>query len=191
MREPRRFISFAAVFVTAVAFALAGCSSGSGGEDQQAAVSSSAAVASTATPSEAADLAGASGIAQAMQAKIPTITKTVNLTEDTDPNDLLGRPHGYTSATILFDETVLSADDTDACDTTDPGVDCGATIEVFASAADAEQRAKYIDSVTSGLGGLFTEYDTVSGTALLRAAGAMKPSEAATYKKAFLEVAGQ
>lgn len=119
----------------------------------------------------------ASTLATAMKSELATVKRVVDLTEDTDGNNLLGRPHGYSSATVLVDKNGQCGDG--------PGVDCGATIEVFADEADAKARAEYIDAVT-GAASIFAEYDTRSGTALLRVSGSLKPSVAEQYKAAFL-----
>lgn len=168
---------------------LAGCSSssspeGSASPDTSASKGTEAGSSATEAPAdepsetptpEAAD--DAASFAAAVSGSVSSVEKTEDLTEDTDGNDLLGRPHGYTSATVLYDTGAT-------CD--NPGNDCGAVIEVFADAEDAQTRADYIDEVTSSLGSAFAEYDTVSGTALLRVSGHIKPSVAETYKVAFL-----
>jgi len=122
----------------------------------------------------------AADIGEEMNHELASVTRTIDLTEDTDANNLLGRPHGYTSATVLVDDNL-------SCDTSDPGVDCGGTVEVFATEADAKARATYIDSIISG-SSLFTEYDTLSGSALLRVSGDIKPSLAKKYAATFASV---
>lgn len=104
-------------------------------------------------------------------------TKIVVLTEDTDPNDLLGRPNGYTSAAVAFDGTL------DPC--SKPGVDCGLTIEVWPSPEEVTRRAEYIQGALKAAPMLGTEYHAPRGTALLRGSGKLKPSVWQKYKAAF------
>ncbi|WP_019137639.1 hypothetical protein [Cellulomonas massiliensis] len=141
-----------------------------------------AAVDPTATAPTTAAPKDAHSIAAAVAADVKSAENTVDLTEDTDGNDLLGRPHQYTSATVINIQGATCGDG--------PGVDCGAVVEVFDNEADAKARAKYIDSVTASLGSAFVEYDTQAGNALLRVSGSVKPSVAKQYKAAFLDVAG-
>lgn len=110
--------------------------------------------------------------ATAIEGKVDAVTKVEDLTEDTDINDLLGRPNGYKAATVLYDSRAT-------CDT--PGIDCGAVVEQWPDADAAQERADYIDS----LGAIANEYDTVSGSLVLRVSGALKPSEAQEYADAF------
>ena len=52
----------------------------------------------------------------------------MTITEDNDPNDLIGRPSGYTDAAVVYDSEA---------ECTELGVDCGATIEIWPSEAFA------------------------------------------------------
>ena len=70
--------------------------------------------------------------------KQASTTKIVTIDENNDPNNKIGRPNGYISAAILYDSTVKC---------TELGTDCGAGIEVFPTAAEAQARADYIQSI--------------------------------------------
>lgn len=108
--------------------------------------------------------------------KQDTTTKVVAITEDNDPNNLLGRPNGYTDAAVLYDKRVECAE---------LGASCGAMIEIWASAADAQQRSEYIQTIQKAAPALGSEYHTLNGNALLRVTGELKPSEAKAYQIAF------
>ncbi|MER6224190.1 hypothetical protein ACWCYL_29890 [Streptomyces sp. 900105755] len=122
--------------------------------------------------------------AQTAFAKISTLANTAKLsgtvTSDNDPNHLLGRPNQYTSK-ITFDDTRISADDVSGTDKGD--VDRGGAIEVFGSPADAQARAKYLQSVTKSLP-MLSEYDYVHGAVLVRLSHYLTPKQAADYKTA-------
>lgn len=107
----------------------------------------------------------------------------VEITEDNDPNDTIGRPGSYVTAAVLYDSRVQCPEPTEI------EIDCGAKVEVFETAEGAQARADYIAGLIESTGGLVTEYDYVSGTVVLRVAGAIKPSEAAAYEAAFAQIA--
>lgn len=108
---------------------------------------------------------------------MPNVTKTVTLTEDNDPNDLIGRPNGYEAATVFYDERVKCQDGL--------GVTCGATLEVWPDDQAAQARADYIAGIQKEASFLGTEYHYVDGNELLRVSGDLKPSEAEAYEEAF------
>lgn len=161
----------------ALAALLAGCG-GSRGQDGSAQTSAPRATASSA-PAPAAPTAppntkDAASLAAALGQGTPHIW-----TAETDPNKLLGRPGGYTSAATVADKRV-SCDDPK-----EPGASCGATVEVFASAEDAKARSDYIQSILRGGGLLGTEYHTRADAALPRVAGELTPKQAAVYAEKF------
>jgi hypothetical protein len=102
--------------------------------------------------------------------------------EDTDPNNLLGRPNGYVSR--------ASADLPGGNRQADPfGVDRGLVVETFADAAAAKRRSDYIQGLLQGAPMLGSEwhYTADGGRALVRVSGKVKPSlakkiEAATNR---------
>lgn len=120
--------------------------------------------------------ASAHDAAAAIQGKVGTVQKVEDLTEDTDSNELLGRPNGYKAATVIYDSRAQ-------CD--GPGVDCGAVIEQWPSESAAKKRADYIQSILKDSPILGSEYDYTDGAILLRISGNLKPSEAQEYEAAF------
>ena len=104
------------------------------------------------------------------------MTQIVELTEENDPNNLIGRPNGYVAAAVLFDSRVN-------CES--PGVRCGATIEQWPDQAAAQNRADYIQSHLKSASMLLKEWTTVKGQLLLRVSGGLTPSAAKDYETAF------
>ncbi|PMR62150.1 hypothetical protein C1A38_05295 [Verrucosispora sp. ts21] len=102
-------------------------------------------------------------------------------TEDTDPNDLLGRPNGYLSRASAD----MPGGDPEGDKYT---IDRGMVIEVFPTAADADRRAQFIQDALKNMPILGTEYHyrAGGGTVLVRVSGKVKPSVA---KKAEAAVA--
>lgn len=93
----------------------------------------------------------------------------VQITEDNDPNELLGRPNGYTDAAIIK---------LPGYDCADLGASCGITIEIWATEEDATSRSEYIQGVLKEMPMLGSEYNYINKNALLRISGEMKPSQA-------------
>jgi hypothetical protein len=114
----------------------------------------------------------ATDIANHLQAAVPSVGKVVTITEDNDPNDLIGRPSGYTDTAVVYDSDA---------ECTEPGVDCGATIEIWPSEGRRDCAKEYIQSNIKAIPMLDKEYDTVRGPALLRVTGQIKPSRAEAY----------
>ena len=88
-------------------------------------------------------------------------------------------------AAVLYDNALAVKDGYACDDPTGPGVSCGATVEVWASKADANARAKYIQTLEKAASMLGGEYDYISNGVLLRIDGKIKPSEAKKYNAAF------
>lgn len=99
------------------------------------------------------------------------------ITEDNDPNQLIGRPNGYTGASVLVDSRLPRCEEL--------GADCGAMVEQWPDQAAAQKRADYIQSMLTSMPALGQEWDHVRGGLLLRVSGALKPSEADAYREAF------
>lgn len=99
------------------------------------------------------------------------------MTEDNDPNDLLGRPNGYKAAAVIKDPRL-----DEPCD--DLGVDCGVTIEEWDSAEDAKDRSDYIQGLLEEAPMLGSEYHYLDGPILVRVTGELSPSVAEEYEKA-------
>ncbi|MFJ5833548.1 hypothetical protein [Streptomyces sp. NPDC093089] len=113
-----------------------------------------------------------------LSARVSTAKLSGVVTEDNDPNHLLGRPNQYTSKITFTDSRIKAGDVTGA----DLGsVERGGAIEVFATTADAQARADYIGKVTKGMP-MLVEYDYVSGPVLIRVSHYLTPTQAADYK---------
>ncbi len=125
------------------------------------------------------DEASAADAVDKIEAGVSSVTKTVEITEDNDPNDLIGRPGSYEAASVFYDSRV------ECLDAATVDVSCGAKIEVFPGKSQAENRRDYLEAIMEGAGGIFTEYNYLDGSVLLRVSGKLKPSEAAEYEAAF------
>lgn len=146
----------------ALAVALVGCSDdGGGGKDEDSTGGSAVTAASVGERIHSA--VGGS--------------QMVEITEDNDPNELLGRPNGYVAAVVLKDPRI------DDCGS-DLGVDCGATIEEWPDAKAAKKRADYISDLQEDSPMLGSEYHYLDGPVLVRVSGDLKPSEAEEYEAA-------
>jgi hypothetical protein len=180
----------------AVALLLAGglvaCGGGGEGEGTPPAASESSAVTSSApasseAPAEAEEPtpSTAEELGEALAEVVPEMKITKVYTERSDPNNLLGRPSGYTSKIAFSDSRVRKSDaeftDADA-------IERGGSIEVYPNAAGAKKRSKYIQAILDGGGILGTEYHYVSGGALVRITGNLVPSAARTYQAALGDI---
>lgn len=168
-----------------VVFSLTGC--GGKSEETSQAVEGTPSAASSATPSETSSptestTMEAEAIAKSLQDQVPSVVKVTVITEDNDPNDLIGRPNGYISAAVLSDQ---GGDQSDP----EPGVVYGGTVEVFEDAEAAQRRSDYIQGILKDMPAFGTEYHYLSGPALLRVSGDIKPSVAAQYEEEFKSVA--
>lgn len=115
-------------------------------------------------------------VAEGLKGVSSTANKVVTITEDNDPNDLIGRPRGYESAAIIYDSEV-------SCDSL--GSDCGVVVEVFTDGEEARARAEYIQGILKDTPAFGPEWNYVKGSALVRVTGHLKPSSAANYADAF------
>lgn len=162
---------------------VAACSKAAGTATPPAAAPASAAPATT-PPSTGPAALAALQYAAALKARLPRIRKLINITENNDPNNLLGRPNGYTSAAVLIDPNGAS------CQGANFGVNCGATIEVWPSVQDVAARVERIQGILKSAGSfLGSEYDYPAGPALLRVYGTIKPSTAKEYEAAWRKIA--
>jgi hypothetical protein len=194
-----RYTATAVVSVVAsVALALTGCGSSStpSSATTSAATSTRTDVptssSSTASPGQpatataapagaAAELAGkdAAGVVAWLKAAGVTVKVTKVYDEDSDPNNMLGRPGGYTSKAAFQDQRVPASKYGSEVD--DPNR--GGSVEVFADQAAAVARARDVQTKLKAFG-LGTEYDYVVGGVLVRVTGTVKPSQARGYEKA-------
>lgn len=166
-------------FKMTVALALALCVACGSSEQKQAESSTASPAGSTSTTTTEVQLqpATAESVAEAIGASIPEVTEVIEITEDNDPNNLIGRPNGYVAASVLVDSRLPRC--------TDPGTDCGATIEQWPDEAAAQKRSDYIQAMLESMPMLGQEWNTVNGGLLLRVSGELKPSEAKAYETAF------
>ena len=111
---------------------------------------------------------------------VPEATKTIKITEANDGNNLIGRPNGYTAASVIEDSRVGCPEPP-----TPIGIDCGAMIEEWPDEESAQRRSDYIQSVRKNMPMLGQEYGTVRGNLLLRVSGELKPSQSREYEEAF------
>jgi len=124
-------------------------------------------------------------IATGLEGSLPDVVESIEISEDNDPNDLIGRPGQYDAAAFLvLDSLGCSGPQYDGL-----SIDCGIKLERWPSADDAAARAKDIQTKlqTYGLG---SEWDYGAGRVLLRIAGDVPPSQAALIRDAFAKASG-
>lgn len=102
----------------------------------------------------------------------------VAFTDETDPNELLGRPGSYI-AKINFVDARLSS-------STVANFTNGGSIEIFFDQAGAEARKNTIDTLALTVS-LAIEYSLVEGRVLLRLSSSLTPAQAEEYKQVFLD----
>lgn len=105
------------------------------------------------------------------------IVRTVSYTEETDANNLLGRPNQYTSKVnfALKKDEVFEGEDPEN------------TIEVFEKEADALARKKYVEGVSKNLS-FATQYIYHNGVYVLRIDNQTTPKEARRIEEVFLRI---
>jgi hypothetical protein len=167
------------VVVFGLAIGLAGCSSD--GTPATQPVPSATASIKTADVAPSAQVStpavdAAAVLAALSSAGLPMSHGSVQ-DEDSDPNNLLGRPNGYLSrASFDVPGADVNADKYD--------IDRGGVIEVWPDAASAKARSDYIQGVLKAAPMLGTEYDYLSGSVLVRLSGRIKPSVATKFATA-------
>jgi hypothetical protein len=75
--------------------------------------------------------------------RIPEIGEIQAATEDNDPNRGLNKAGSYT-AQVYFESNIIDQSGFDELDVVGKGTDCGGSIEVFSTVADAERRNSYL-----------------------------------------------
>lgn len=120
-------------------------------------------------------------ISDTVKASVSDIESVEELTEDNDPNELIGRPNGYVAGAVFYDSRL-------ECD--ELGVGCGATLEQWDSAEDAQERSDYILGILEESPMLGSEYNYLLGPYLLRVSGDLAPSEAEEYEDALRSLDG-
>lgn len=128
----------------------------------------------------------ATAIIAAMTKIIPTMDASVAYDATNDPNNLLGRPGGYSSKATFTDSRIKPSEaQVDA----EGAVDLGGGIEVFDNATDAQSRATYIHDIQKS-SFLANEYLYVSGGVLLRLSDILTPNQAQAFVDAMGQVLG-
>lgn len=92
---------------------------------------------------------------------------------ENDPNKLLGRPNQYIGKANWNDQRYKK---------TASGDNRNCTVEVFDSAANLENRRKYVEAVTQSAS-IWVEYAFVHKNALLRLSKELTPAQAAEFEK--------
>lgn len=174
---PRVTLAARPIVITAVALLamLSGCSSSAGSGSTKTVTVRVSAV-GTPVPPVAVPTDATTVLAKLTAAGLP-ISNTAVQDENTDPNNLIGRPNEYTSR-ASFD---VPGGDTGG---DRYSVDRGGVIEVFRATADASTRVAYIQGLLKKSPILGTEYDYQAGPVLVRIAGKVKPSVAAKFQQA-------
>lgn len=113
-----------------------------------------------------------------IDANLP-ITDITYLTEETDANQLLGRPNQYTAKVIWRDKRIKGR--------VDPGVQAGGSIEMFLNSTDMQTRKAYVEIITQSIP-LFVEYSYGNGIYLLRLSHALTPAQAQEYEGLFMSL---
>ena len=132
------------------------------------------------TPTEAPEpIIDLATVVETVRSGVPEATEVVDITEDNDPNDLIGRPNGYVGGAVFYDSRL-------ACD--DLSVDCGATLEEWPDEAAAQERSDYIQGLLAETPAFGSEYHYLVDGFLLRVNGDLKPSEAEAYEAAIAAV---
>lgn len=142
----------------------------------------SASPTTSATPTPTAtskpELPDALTIAEALVDGVDTAYDLQKVTVKNDPNDLLKRPGGYTSAAYIYDENSEAIDQ-------GLDVDLGAKIESFKTERDARSRYNYLKQLFSDSPILGGEYTYIEGPVLLRVAQDVPPKVARKYRDLF------
>lgn len=113
--------------------------------------------------------------------KIDTAQMGQVITAENDPNRLLGRPNGYTSAATFIDSRVPA----ERRNPDPTAVENGGKVETFDSAEAAQRRMEYIQGVQQAAGPIAgTEYSYLSGASLVRVSGELTPQQAGEYEAA-------
>jgi hypothetical protein len=107
------------------------------------------------------------------------IDKVRTITAESDSNQLLGRPHQYTSKIDFIDTRFPEGKLEEAIN----------NIEVFSKDEDAAKRRDYIDGIMKDMP-LATQYLYLRKNVLLRINGAVSPAAATEYEKAVEKIVG-
>jgi hypothetical protein len=95
-----------------------------------------------------------------------------------DPNKLLGRPGQYNGKANFHDRRLQGASF---------DVDNGGSVETFPDKSSASNRYRYVKAIATS-GSLFSEYDYLEGTVLLRVSHELTPAQAKRYERTFRKI---
>ncbi len=126
------------------------------------------------------DLATADGVVAALAAANIPIGDRIVYTPADDPNELMGRPGGYTSKVNFRDERLDSEGSN--FDTPD-----GGSVEVFASESDLEARIARLAAVWEATPIIRPDVVFSEGTVLLRVSSRLLTEDSAAYEAALEE----
>ena len=153
--------------------ALTACGSNDSTSSDKASSGPSASSAHSDTSTEPLD---AEQVTKALAKAIDDAKPATVYTAASDPNNLLGRPGGYTSKADFTDDRAKPK--------LDDEVQNGGSVEVYDDPADAEERAEFIADTLDKMKIFGTEYHYLKGGTLLRVSGALTPEQAAEYEAA-------
>lgn len=120
--------------------------------------------------------------------KIADIGIVVVYNEETDINNLLGRPNQYISKVTFEDKRLEQVNkDNEFLSEEEREKPTGGTIEVFANETDMKKRKEYIESIYLNMP-VLSEYVYSKGNILLRLEKELTPEQAKEYEKALNEI---
>lgn len=102
------------------------------------------------------------------------ITGVSAVTEDNDPNELLGKQGGYT-AQVFFSYNLIDQNSVLGNSIIEKGTDCGGSIEVYNTVEEAEKRNDYLASFDGGM--FATGSHNVVGTIIVRTSNDLTASQ--------------
>jgi len=154
------------------------------GNDEAPVASATPSVSHSATADPLAGLTAEQVAIRLLDAKVPLRT-TVVYDASNDPNQLLGKPGGYTSKIAFVDtRTHVSP----ASVTTKDPVAQGGSIEVFADPAAASSRVQQLRAVSSS-SQLLQEFDYQQGGVVVRVSKYLSEAQAKGYQDALAALA--
>ena len=132
------------------------------------------------------------------------IGEIVTYTEETDINNLLGRPNQYITKSTFAINSIKQPEKTTAEELKNNGWSeneiqeelilqnepIGGTIETFNNKEDMEKRKNYIESISSSAS-IFAQYIYSNDYALLRLESDLTPEQAKKYETTFNEIMNQ
>ncbi|MDR1068808.1 MAG: hypothetical protein LBL36_06170 [Clostridiales Family XIII bacterium] len=116
--------------------------------------------------------------------KVDGIIEVEIVTEDNDPNEMLGKQGAYTGA-VYFTYNLVDQNEFDGDTVIDKGSDGGGCIEIFADNADAEKRDEYLAAFD---GSVFASGShKVLNTLVVRTSSKLKASEQQALEAKLIE----